>query len=111
MPRPKPVEEFAGSARFVLRRRLGGGGMGVVYEAFDTVRAGPVALKTMKQVDARHLLRFKNEFRSLAELHHPNLVHLGELHEDAGRWFFTMELLDGCDFLAHVRPGGALDET
>ncbi|HEY2514561.1 MAG TPA: AAA family ATPase, partial [Polyangiaceae bacterium] len=52
------------------------------------------------------LLRFKNEFRALQDLHHPNLVSLGELFEDAGRWFFTMEFVDGTDLLSylHRRP-------
>jgi tetratricopeptide (TPR) repeat protein len=43
----------------------------------------------------------------LTDLQHPNLVQLGELFEDDGRWFFTMELLDGEDFLSYVRGGGA----
>src|SRR5262249_33201682 len=50
-------------------------------------------------------LRFKNEFRALRDLEHPNLVSYGELLEDSGRWFFTMEMVDGVDFLAYVRPG------
>src|SRR5262249_41815528 len=42
-------------------------------------------------------------------LHHENLVALHELHADGGRWFFTMELVDGVPFLDRVRPGGRLD--
>src|SRR5262249_20051930 len=45
------------------------------------------------------------EFRALADLNHPNLVRLGELFEDAGNWFFTMELIEGTDLLGWVRPG------
>src|SRR5262249_48715368 len=45
----------------------------------------------------------------LHDLAHPNLVSLGELFEERGRWFFSMELVDGVDFLRHVRPGGTLD--
>lgn len=51
------------------------------------------------------MLRFKNEFRILQDIEHPNLVSLGELIEDSGRWFFTMELVDGTDFWSWVRPG------
>ena len=74
--------EFQGTSRFHLLRRLGGGGMGVVYEALDKERSARVALKTLRTVDATALLRFKNEFRWLADLQHPNLVSLGELFAD-----------------------------
>src|SRR5262249_25507173 len=50
------------------------------------------------------LLRFKNEFRALQDLQHRNLVRLGELIEEGGQWFFTMELVRGCDFIGWVRP-------
>lgn len=79
--------------------------MGVVYEAVDKDRHAPVALKTLRAFDADALLRFKHEFRALADLRHPNLVGLGELALEEGTWFFTMELVHGVDFLAWVRPG------
>ena len=82
--------------------------MGVVYEAFDHARGGRVALKTLRHLDARALVRFKNEFRALADLDHPNLVRLGELFGEDGRWFFSMELLEGQDFLSWVRGGGGV---
>jgi hypothetical protein len=81
--------------------------MGVVYEAVDADRDARVALKTLQQLDdAGAVLRFKREFRALQDLNHPNLIHLGELCHDAGHWFFTMELLDGADFIAYVRSSG-----
>ena len=96
--------EFAGTERFQVVRRLGAGGMGVVYEAFDRERGGPVALKTLRTWSADALLRFKNEFRALQDLQHNNLVSLGELFEEAGTFFFTMELVRGATFLQWVRP-------
>jgi hypothetical protein len=48
--------------------------------------------------------RFKTEFRTLAGLTHANLITLYELVAEEELWFFTMELLDGTSFLAHVRP-------
>ncbi len=84
--------------RFVIERNLGQGGMGAVYVAHDRERSGPVALKTFLRHDADAVYRIKQEFRSLVDVLHPNLVRLYELFEDAGRWFFTMELLSGKPF-------------
>jgi len=91
-----------GADRFLLKRELGSGGMGVVYEAFDREKNVAVALKTLRHVDANGLERFKKEFRALQGLEHPNVVSLGELLETRGEWFFTMELIEGCDFLSYV---------
>ncbi|HWN66724.1 MAG TPA: protein kinase, partial [Haliangium sp.] len=96
--------------RFEILRPLGGGGMGVVYAALDRERGIPVALKTLRHISPDHLLRFKNEFRALQDVTHPNLVTLGELIEGQGQWWLTMELIEGEDIVAHVRPGGRLDE-
>src|SRR5262245_46466160 len=98
---------FASAQRFDVRRRLGQGAMGVVYEAFDRERATLIAIKALHPFgaspDADATLRFKNEFRALQGLQHRNLVRLGELFEDRGQWFFTMELVDGVDLLTWLR--------
>ena len=98
-----------GGGRFELVRTLGQGGMGVVYAARDHLRGGEVALKTLAAATLDALERLRGEFVTLHDLSHPNLVALGELTEDGGRWFFTMELVDGPDFTGYARPGGALD--
>ena len=103
--------EFAGTERFRLLRLIGTGGMGVVFEAFDAARDARVAVKTLKRFQPEALLGLKNEFRALQDLHHPNLVRLGELCEADGTWFFSMELVDGVDFFAWTRPAdGATGE-
>lgn len=101
-----PEEHFAGNGRFELRRVLGEGSMGIVYEAFDHERGMLVALKTVRQLDAQALYRLKTEFRARVDLEHRNLVRLGELLHDDGYWFFTMELVEGWPFLEWVRHGG-----
>jgi Cdc6-like AAA superfamily ATPase len=99
---------FDGTARFQLRRRIGEGGMGVVWEALDKERLTTVALKTLRRLAPDTLLRFKHEFRALQDLSHPNLVSLGELIEEGGQWFFTMELVRGVSLLRWVRPSEGL---
>ena len=94
---------FEGNDRFQVLSLLGRGGMGVVYKVFDRERQTKVALKTLNEGSAVELLRLKAEFRALQELEHPNLVSLGELFEDQGRWFFTMELVEGQNFIAYIR--------
>ena len=100
----KPAREFVGTSRFTLRRRLGTGGMGVVYEAHDRQTDRIVALKTLTRAEAAHIYRFKREFRTLADVSHPNLVTLYELMSEGEDWFFTMELVNGVTFINYVRP-------
>ncbi|MBT3217864.1 MAG: protein kinase [Proteobacteria bacterium] len=96
---------FTGTKRYAIRHRIGGGATGIVYEAYDRKRDAIVALKTLRSQAARHIYRLKKEFRSLADLHHPNLVTLYELEGSDDGWFIVMELVDGVNFFNHVRGG------
>src|SRR5258708_4561089 len=106
MPLADP-ESFVGTDRFLVQRRLGAGSFGVVYDALDRERNTRVALKTLRVGTGRTLYRFKQEFRALADVSHPNLVSLYELLAEGEQWFFTMERIDGVTFLEHVRGGAA----
>jgi serine/threonine protein kinase/CRP-like cAMP-binding protein len=96
------MTEFSGTDRFELVRRLGAGGMGIVYEVFDRERGEHVALKTLGRVDPSGIYDLKREFRSLADVRHPNVVSLYDIVNEAGQWFFTMELVHGTPFSEYV---------
>ncbi|MCD6499796.1 MAG: protein kinase [Deltaproteobacteria bacterium] len=100
------VKTTGGKGRYRLVRQIGAGAMGVVYEAVEQETGSRVALKSLLNVGASSLLRFKREFRSLADMDHPNLVRLYEMGEDEGAWFFTMELIEGASLFQY-----ACDET
>ena len=99
-PSTRVLEGAQPSERYQVLRRIGAGGMGVVYEAEDLERGQKVALKTISNPDVEKVYQLKREFRVLADLSHPNLVALYDLVVDESSCFFTMELLDGEDLLA-----------
>jgi serine/threonine protein kinase len=106
-PRLEP-NDWRGTARYEVVRCIGRGTMGVVYEARDRERRKHVAVKTLRHVNPSALFLFKQEFRTLADVQHRNLVRLYELVAAEGeRVFFSMELVRGTDFLVYVQKPGA----
>lgn len=106
-------DSFGADFRFLILERLGAGASGEVYRVLDRRFRHEVALKTLFRADPAAVVRFKNEFRSLADVVHPNLVQLYELQTDGATWFFTMELVPGVDLFEWVRgrAGAAPDNA
>jgi len=97
---PTPAEMPAGTTlgKYEIRRRLGVGGMGEVYVAFDPMLDREVALKVLlPDVAARPQLleRFIREARAIGRLSHPHVVAVHDIGEAGDRHYIVMELLGG----------------
>ncbi len=93
--------------KYLLRRKLGAGGMGEVWEALDTVLDRPVAVKllTGDGPDSRQSIR---EAAAAARVNHPNAVSVYDAAECDGRWLIVMELVNGPSVARRVEEGGPL---
>ncbi len=107
---PKPVAadlDFKAGVKapawLALHDLLGVGGMGKVYRATDRRSGDIVAVKTLTNFVGKELLCRKNEFRSFADVVHPNLISQHERVEHEGHWFLLMELLEGRELLYDLR--------
>jgi WD40 repeat protein len=105
-PRPTsvtPAPEAAGTSsvklgRFALRRRLGEGAFGAVYEAYDPQLDRPVALKVAHRgtlSNPRSVQRFLRDARAAAQLQHPHIVPVFDAGQDAGHYYIASAFVDG----------------
>ena len=94
------AQPFPSQARYQMLQLLGAGAMGIVYKVIDQERKTTVAFKKLRENNPARILRFKQEFRRLANVSHANVVALFELAQADNDWFITMELVDGVDFLS-----------
>jgi serine/threonine protein kinase len=107
------TNERIGGYRIV--RKLGEGGMGVVYEAEDSKLERHVAIKTLSErfsEDPERIARLQREARTLASLQHPNVAFIFGLEEADDQHFLVMELVEGEDLVERLRRGALpLDEA
>ncbi len=92
--------------RYKIERKLGEGGMGVVYAARDEQLARMVAIKTIREGgEPRARERLQREARLAASVNHPNVCQVFEAGEEGGELFIAMELLEGDSLAARIAAG------
>ena len=93
--------------RYAIEAVIGRGATSIVYRAIDIEKNITVALKSIRFADLQNLYMLKTEFRSLARFYHRNVVQLYDLHVSDESCFFTMELVEGADFVSFARAAAA----
>jgi predicted Ser/Thr protein kinase len=104
--------------RYRVVRQLGQGGMGAVYQAWDTRLNRPIALKEMRPqagLDAATLAQLRQQFQQeaqiLATLTHPNLVRVTDYFSWSGNEYLVMDFVEGESLAQRIRHEGAMPET
>ncbi len=98
--------------KYNIRRVIGSGGMGLVYEAEDTVLGRRVAVKTLRDelaADAQTVQRFLHEAQTASRIAHPHVVTVYDVVEASGRVMIVMEFVDGGSAEELLRETGVPD--
>jgi WD40 repeat protein/serine/threonine protein kinase len=99
---------------YQIRRVLARGGMGVIYQAFDTRLKRAVALKMIlsgPHAEPAAFARFRGEAETIAHLQHPNIVQIYEVGEHEGLPFFALEFVDGPSLQQVLAQGPLASQT
>jgi len=88
--------------KFRFERRIGTGGMGVVYRGSDLSLGRPVAVKTLRRVSPEDAMRLRREARTAAAVSHPHLAPVYGLETWQGTPILVMELLEGGTLTQHI---------
>ncbi|MCM2375074.1 protein kinase domain-containing protein [Aporhodopirellula aestuarii] len=97
-PPSPPRRSDQTTGEFELLTRMGQGGMGVVYRAWQPSLAREVAVKSlMRSGDPKSQARFSREIHALARVEHPNLIKIFSSGVEGDHWYYAMELVDGVD--------------
>src|SRR6266536_6544655 len=95
------MAEINSIGKYEIRREIGRGAMGVVYEGYDPFIKRVVALKTIRAdqlsgEDSENVIaRFRREAQAAGRLSHPNIVSIYDIGEDAGTCYIAMEFIQG----------------
>ena len=98
--------------QYEVSRQIGVGGMGMVFAGTDRSLGRPVAIKKMREelrYDAREKARFVAEARTVAALHHPNIVDIYAIAEDGDDVFLIFEYVDGMTIHELLQASGRLE--
>jgi serine/threonine protein kinase len=100
---PPRVEGPERLGEYRIIREIGRGGQGVVYEAEQESLGRRVALKVLPatlHLDSKHILRFQQEARAAARLHHTSIVPVFGVGEENGTHYYVMQYIEGCSLQA-----------
>jgi serine/threonine-protein kinase len=98
---PQPTGKTFG--KYTLEKKLGQGGMGAVYLAFDPALNRRVALKVMALKGTDAIERFQREARASAKLKHPNIIQVYEVGTQSKYHYFTMEYVEGASLDSQIK--------